>query len=242
MKMLGLSPALTRPGKRFGVLVGVGLGLLAILGAAALLIYPLMHREPPLPFQHFAATRLTNSGKVTKTAISADGRYVLNVVKDKARESLWLFNVGTGSNTQITPPQPLYIIEPVFSPDGDYVYYRRATDQTLESFDLLRAPVLGGAEQTVIRNVDGGVTFSPDAKRMAFIRLNDPGTGQILHFERKPGRQRRADPVSRTNSIGEHHFVVAGRKAHRRRDLFQRRWRHRAAHFRFSGEKEQRAG
>ena len=87
-------------------------------------------------------------------------------------------HVGTGSNTQITPPQPLYIIEPVFSPDGDYVYYRRATDQTLESFDLLRAPVLGGAEQPVIRNVDGGVTFSPDAKRMAFIRLNDPELGK----------------------------------------------------------------
>jgi len=174
----GLKPGAKRPGKRLGVLVGVGLGLLAILGAAALLIYPLMHREPPLPFQRFAATRLTNSGKVTKTAISADGRYVLNVVKDKARESLWLFNVGTSSNTQITPPQPLYIIEPVFSPDGDYVYYRRATDQTLESFDLLRAPVLGGAEQTVIRNVDGGVAFSPDAKRMAFIRLNDPELGK----------------------------------------------------------------
>ena len=164
--------------RRMGILLGVGLGLLAILGAAALLVYPLMHREAPVPFQHFTATRLTNSGKVTKTAVSADGRYVLNVAKDKARESLWLFNVGTGSNTQIAPPEPFYIFDPVFSPDGDYVYYRRATDQTLESFDLLRVPVLGGAEQTVIRNVDGGVAFSPDAKRMIFIRLNVPELGK----------------------------------------------------------------
>jgi len=201
----GRKPAATRSGRRFGVLVGVGLGLLAILGAAALLIYSLMHRESPLPFQHFTATRLTNSGKVTKTAISADGRYVLNVVKDKARESLWLFNVGTGSNTQITAPAPLYIIEPVFSPDGDYVYYRRATDQTLESFDLLRVPVLGGAEQTVIRNVDGGVTFSPDAKRMIFIRLNDPELGKyyILSANLDGGDERilLAEPTLSANTI-----------------------------------------
>ncbi|MGA8072466.1 MAG: protein kinase [Candidatus Acidiferrales bacterium] len=174
----GLTPGAAQSGRRLGIFVGVGLGLLAILGAAALLIYPLMHREPPLPFQHFTAARITNSGKVTKTAISADGRYVLNVVKDKARESLWLFNVGTSSNTQITAPEPLYIAEPVFSPDGDYVYYLRAVDQTQELFDSLRVPVLGGAAQTVIRNVDGGVAFSPDAKRMVFIRLNDPELGK----------------------------------------------------------------
>ena len=174
----GLKPGATRSGRRLGVLVGVGFALVAILAVAAFLIYSRMHSEPAVPFQRFAATRLTNSGKVTKTAISADGRYVLNVVKDKARESLWLFNVGTGSNTQITSPEPLYVIEPVFSPDGDYVYFRRALDQTMEAFDLYRVPVLGGAEQTVIRNVDGGVTFSPEAKRMVYIRVNDPELGK----------------------------------------------------------------
>ena len=174
----GLTPGATQSGRRLGIFVGVGLGLLAILGAAALLIYPLMHREPPLPFQHFTAARITNSGKVTKTAISADGRYVLNVVKDKARESLWLFNVGTGSNTQISPAEALYIAEPAFSPDGDYVYFRRGLDQTMQSFDMYRVPVLGGALRTIVRDVDGGPAFAPQSKRMIYVRLNDPEVGK----------------------------------------------------------------
>jgi DNA-binding winged helix-turn-helix (wHTH) protein/Tol biopolymer transport system component len=155
---------------------------LAGLILASILVFGIrmfLNREAVAPFAHFSATKLTNSGKVSETAISADGRYVLNVVNDKARMSLWLLNIGTGSNTQISPPEARLITDPAFSPDGDYVYFRRANDSTEQFFDLYRVPVLGGAAQNVIHDVDGGPVFSPgDPKRVIFLRLNDPEVGK----------------------------------------------------------------
>jgi eukaryotic-like serine/threonine-protein kinase len=155
---------------------------LAGLILASMLVFGIrmfLNREAVAPFAHFSATKLTNSGKVSETAISADGRYVLNVVNDKARMSLWLLNVGTGSNTQISPPEARLITDPAFSPDGDYVYFRRANDSTEQFFDLYRVPVFGGAAQNVIHDVDGGPAFSPgDPKHVILIRLNDPEVGK----------------------------------------------------------------
>ncbi len=88
-----------------GKLIAAAVVLLALVAGAAYGIYALLHREAAIPFQHFTATKLTNSGKVGATAISPDGNFVLNVVSDKGLESLWLFNVGTGSNTQILAPE-----------------------------------------------------------------------------------------------------------------------------------------
>ena len=153
----------------------------------------LLNQQAATPFAHFSATKLTNSGKVAETSISADGRYVLDIVNDKARLSLWLLNVGTGSNTQITPPEARIITDPEFSPDGDYVYFRRANDSTGQFWDLYRIPVLGGAAQDVIHDVDGGPAFSAgDPKHVIFIRLNDPEVGKyyILSADIEGGNEK----------------------------------------------------
>ena len=44
--------------------------------------------------------------------------------------------------------------------------------------DLFRAPVLGGAPQLVIRDIDSGISFSSDGKHFAFMRDNDPDVGK----------------------------------------------------------------
>jgi Tol biopolymer transport system component len=38
---------------------------------------------------------------------------------------------------------------------------------------------LGGALQTIVRDVDTGISFSPDGKRIVFIRANDPDIGKF---------------------------------------------------------------
>jgi eukaryotic-like serine/threonine-protein kinase len=161
-----------------GKLIAVALVLLALLAGAAYGIYALLHREAVMPFQHFMATKLTNSGKVTGTAISPDGNFVLNVVSDKALEGLWLFNVGTGSNTQIVAPDGSGHFDLVFSPDGNYIYYRKGSDQNSEALDLVRIPVLGGAPQVISKDVDRGPAISKDGRRLAFVRYNDPELGK----------------------------------------------------------------
>ncbi len=159
-------------------LVSGALVALAVLAAAGFGVYSMLHRTAPTPFQNFSISQVTNSSKAVVTAISADGKYLLTVMDDKGLNSLWLRNVATGSDTQIVPPSA-NIPFVAFSPDGNYVYYRKAENNINSDFSIYRTPVLGGAPTPVVRDVDSSVAFSPDGARMAYFRANDPETGKV---------------------------------------------------------------
>jgi hypothetical protein len=55
-------------------------------------------------FEQYAITQVTNTGVGSTSAISPDGKFIANVQRTDEAESLWLRNVGTGSNTQIAEP------------------------------------------------------------------------------------------------------------------------------------------
>ena len=160
-------------------------GLAAIVMVAVVLfaaggfgVYSLLHRSGPVPFQNFSITQVTNTGKALQAAISPDGKYVLNVQNDNGLQSLWLRNVATGSDTQIVPPAAAVYSTLAFSPDGNYVYFRKAGLGSQSEWDLYRTPVLGGTPQMIVRDVDTGITFSPDGRHMAYARGNDPEVGK----------------------------------------------------------------
>ena len=161
---------------KFG-LAGGAIAALAVLAAAGFGIYSLLHRAAPMPFQNFSITQVTNSNKAVVTAISPDAKYVLTVINDNGLNSLWLRNVATGSDTQVVPPSAT-IPNAAFSPDGNYVYFRKAENGINSDFSIYRAPVLGGTPQVVVLDVDSAVAFSPDGRRMAYFRANDPETGK----------------------------------------------------------------
>ncbi len=161
-----------------------GLGAIAavaliLLAAGGFGIYSLLNRRGPTPFQDFTITQITNTGKAQKAAISPDGKYVLNVQNDDGMQSLWLRNVPTDSNTQIVPPAAAVYNSLTFSPDGNYVFFRKANISSQSAWDLYRSPVLGGTPQIIVRDIDTGITFSPDAHRMAYARANDPELGKV---------------------------------------------------------------
>jgi eukaryotic-like serine/threonine-protein kinase len=149
----------------------------AILAAIGAGIYWFVSRRAPPPFQNFSMTQVTNTGKAEQAAISPDGKYIANVQDDNGLESLWLRNVPTGSDTQILPPSAASYPALAFSRDGNYIYFRK---QVVEGdFDLYRIPVLGGSPQLVVRDVDSDITFSPDGRRIAYARNNDPEPGKF---------------------------------------------------------------
>jgi serine/threonine protein kinase len=148
-----------------------------ILAVAALTWFLLLHRAAPVPFQNFTITQVTNSSRAVVTAISPDGKYVLTVMDDKGLNSLWLRNVATGSDTQVIPPSAP-IPNVAFSPDGNYIYFRKAENAIASDFSIYRAPVLGGVPKAVVRDVDSAFTFSPDGQRMAYLRGNSPEPGK----------------------------------------------------------------
>ncbi len=160
---------------------GLG-GMIAVallLGAGGFGAYSLLSRKGPTPFQNFSITQITNTGKAELAAISPDGKYVLNVQNDNGKQSLWLRNVPTGSDTQILAPAAAAYRSLIFSPDGNYVYFRKSGISTGSEWDLYRTPVLGGTPQLIIHDIDTGIAFSPDGHHIAYARANDPDVGKL---------------------------------------------------------------
>jgi len=157
---------------------GIAVAGLTVLAAAVFGVYSLVHRTNGAHFQNFAITQVTNSGKAALTAISPDGRYVLTVINNKGLQALWLHNLPTSSDTQVIPAAPASYKSLMFSPDGNYLYFIKAVDATNTNFDLFRAPVLGGTPETIIRGINSDIAFSPDGRRIAFARTNDPEAGK----------------------------------------------------------------
>jgi serine/threonine protein kinase len=160
-------------------LTAAALVVLLLAAAAAYGLYAFLHRGGgPMSFRNFSITQVTNSGEASQAAISPDGKFILSVKDANGAESLWLRNIPTGSDTQVVPPVATAYRGLAFSPDGNYIYFRRATNKLQDTWNLYRAPVLGGTPQAIGKDVDSNVTFSPDGKRMAFTRFNDPELGK----------------------------------------------------------------
>lgn len=113
---------------------------------------------------------LTDSGNVTRVAISPDGRYVAYAVSVAEQQSLWIRQVATRSEMQILQPDNVYFPGLTFSPDGNYIYFVRSDKNAPGFHYLYSVPVLGGESRKLLTNIDSAVTFSPDGRQFAFTR------------------------------------------------------------------------
>jgi eukaryotic-like serine/threonine-protein kinase len=154
---------------KFGLAAGAVLVLL-LIAAAGYGLYSFFGAKPHLPFENFTITQVTNNGKTIAATISPDGKYLLSVIDDNGKQSLWLRHLPTNSDTQVIAPADAIYQSLAFSPNGDYIYFLKAADRVGDGHNLLRAPVLGGTPQVIVRNVDTRVAFSPDGQRFAFVR------------------------------------------------------------------------
>ena len=168
-----------QPARRNRVVWFAGGALLLVLVAvSAYGIYHLIRSKEHLPFEKSTMEQVTEDGRSVAAAISPDGKYLLIVKRDKGKQSLWLHHLPSNSDTQVMSPDNTYYRSLLFSQDGNFVYFRKSTDLTQSTFNLYRAPVLGGTPQILLRDVDEGITFSPDGKRFAYVRANDPDFGK----------------------------------------------------------------
>jgi serine/threonine protein kinase/Tol biopolymer transport system component len=149
-----------------------GVALLAI--GAAYGVYSLLHHAPRMPFENFSIKQISKNGRSVAAAISPDGKYVLSVVMDKGQSSLWLNHLPTDSDTQIVPPSDAIYFGPIFAPDGNFIYFLKRESAGADEADLYRAPILGGTPQLTVHEADNPITFSPDGKRIAYVRTGHP--------------------------------------------------------------------
>ena len=139
----------------------------------ALVVYEafrLSIRSRGLNLQNMQITRLTDSGKAGGVAISPDGRYIVYVLVDGERQSLWVRNVATKSDVQVLAPDVVEFVGLTFSQDGDYIYFVHSDKSTTNFRYLYVMPVLGGAARQLIRDIDSPITFSTDGRQFAYMR------------------------------------------------------------------------
>jgi len=175
----GSSVVAEAAGQHKGALVAIAVVALLLIAGAGYGVYSFLRAKPAAtPFQNFSISQITNNGKSVLAAISPDGKYILSELVDGGKSSIWLRNVPTNSDTQVIALADATYLDLRFSPDGNYIYFRKAETAVHDTFDLYRAPVLGGAPLMLVHDIDSGVSFSPDGSRIVYLRANSPETGK----------------------------------------------------------------
>jgi serine/threonine protein kinase/Tol biopolymer transport system component len=185
----------------FGLVTLIGLLLLA---AAAYGVYAILHRPRAVPFQSMNITKLTDSGKAFMAAISPDGKYVVHVVSDAGRQSLWIRHIATNSNTQILQPSDARYAGLTFSPDGNYLYFTRLEPDRPGVNLLYQIPVLGGTPKLVVSDVDSRITFAPDGHRFAFLRNSFAGKSAVIIVNADGSNEQKLVETSLPSVFGGH--------------------------------------
>jgi eukaryotic-like serine/threonine-protein kinase len=189
-----------RAGWRFLPLIVLGLAVMLAFGAWY--YQPFAALDSAAKFDNVQISRITENGKSSSPAISPDGRYVAYVNNENGMRSLVVRQIATGSNVQIVPPTNLGFQPPTFSPDGDYIYYTQ-TDKGVGT--LYQIPTLGGTAKKLVVDVDSKVSFSPDGKRLAFIRHDVEKGNSTIYLARADGSN--AEVLIDTEASGETRFA-----------------------------------
>jgi serine/threonine protein kinase len=152
----------------------IALGFAAGFGAARLLDRPTGNQTAA---STLSITPITSSGNVISATISPDGRYMAYVESDQGRQSLWLRQMAGGQTLRLTPEDTVAFWSHAFTPDGNQVVYGLKS-RTDRGGALYSISTLGGTPRRLIAEIDSSPTFSPDGRRMAFLRAQHPTTEQ----------------------------------------------------------------
>lgn len=127
------------------------------------------HDTPETAGQTVRSVKLTTTGKISRAAISPDGKYVVYATSDGGKQSLWVRQVATPSHVLIVAEGDVVYRGLTFAHDGDFLYYV-VQEKNNPIQTLYQVPVLGGPHRKILSDIDSPITLSPNSSHFAFIR------------------------------------------------------------------------
>jgi serine/threonine protein kinase len=159
------------------IVVGV-LAILLAVGGLAFAIYKFTGKPFTKTPEVIKVERLTTNGRAVSSAISPDGKNIVYTVDEGGKHSLWVKQVAASNTIQIIPPaDDVFYMSLSFTPDSNYINFVKAEYEKNKAWDLYQMPVLGGPQKKLLSNMEGGISYSPDGKQIAFFRGEHP-TGE----------------------------------------------------------------
>jgi serine/threonine protein kinase/Tol biopolymer transport system component len=157
---------------------------------------------PPAARSDVRVSTLTNRGDVTEAAISPDGRYLAYLTGEAGRSSVRVRQVATGSDLEVVPSEDGLFEGLSFSPDGNYLFYRKRRRDRPNYSALMQVASMGGASREAAFDVDSRATFSPDGRQVAFKRgyPQQERTAVVVH-DLTTGKERQLGEVKGTHTI-----------------------------------------
>ncbi len=172
------------------LMIGVGVLLLAAVGFGFYQFFSQWASEnesKPAPIENARFQRLTGDGDVIHPTISPSGELLVYVRQQEDGESLWLKPLATGNPIQVLPPSRKGYRSLVFSPDGNYLFFREDAAPAA----IYQTTPYGGAPKKVFENVWGDFSISPDGRQFAFFRRSPDGlTHQLILSDLDGGGER----------------------------------------------------
>jgi serine/threonine protein kinase len=179
--------------------------VLIVTGFVAFATFRLFRQESSSPFQSRTMSQLTTAGKVLLANISPDAKYVAYVVDDGDQQSLRVKQVATTTNMQVVPSIFGEFKGVTFTPDSNYIDYV-SWERNTNTVALYQVPVFGGAQRKILDEIHTPVSFSPDGRRLAFLRANINGEyALMIAFADGSGQKKLA-----TRKLPDFYFLPGG--------------------------------
>ncbi|HKP86946.1 MAG TPA: protein kinase [Blastocatellia bacterium] len=157
----------------------ISAGVVVALAIAAFLLYRTASvSKTAAPFQTMQIIPINTPRTALDAALSPDGRYVAYVTSDMGRQTVWLKQLATNTDTQIISPAETSYRWLTFSPDGNYLYYVAGKENEPGAFYQVAAT--GGPVRKLPARVTNPFSFSPDGKRLAFVRSPGDGESEVI--------------------------------------------------------------